>query len=103
MKRVLLGLFLGIILATAAHSEEPPSALADLTLETIGGHAFKIPETYGRLVNVVVSSEIHYLYFEDVGGTIRIIQLGPRGAASRARTPLNLLSSSAFTVERGQL
>jgi|SRR6185295_13021254 len=101
MKRVLLGLALGVLLATAAHGEEPAGPLSDLKLETIGGTTFKIPETFGRLVNVVVSSEIHYLYFEDVGGTIRIVQLGPRGAASRARSPLHLLSSSVFTVERG--
>lgn len=101
MKRIVLGLALGILLASAAHGEEPAGGLADLKIETVGGSTFKIPENFGRLVNVVVSSEIHYLYFEDVGGTIRVVQLGPRGAASRARSPLHLLSSSVFTVERG--
>lgn len=101
MRRILVGLVLGMLVAAAAHGEEPPAGFTDLKVQSVGGSTFRIPEEFGRLVNVVVSGEIHYLYFEDVGGTIRIVQLGPRGAASRARSPLHLLSSSVFTVERG--
>ena len=103
MRRVLLGLVCGIALASRAHGDEPPavSRLSEVTVETTGRTPFTLPSRYGRLVNVVVSSEVHYLYFEDPGGTIRIVLIGPRGAVSRSRNQLGLLSPDVAFIKRG--
>ena len=106
MKRVLMGLVLGMLVGATAQGEERPreerlEKLEDAVIGTVSGGSFTIPERYGRLVNVVVNSEIHHLYFEDGAGTIRVVLLGPRGAVQRSRNPLQLLSTDAFVIKRG--
>ena len=103
MKRVLLGILLGLLMGAAAQGEEAPqeSVLTEMTMGTFGRTTFKVPESYGVLVQVAVSSDIHYLYFEDAAGTIRIVPVGQRGAVQRSRAPLQLLSSDVFVIERG--
>ena len=103
MRRVLLGVLLGLAIGTTAHGEEAPqeSVLSEMTMGTFGRTAFKVPESFGRLVQVAVSSDIHYLYFEDEAGTIRIVPVGQRVAAQRSRAPLQLLSAGVFVIERG--
>ncbi len=108
MKRLLLGLTLGLTLgllvgatAQGADQAEEELVLTEVTMGTFGRTAFKVPESFGRLVNVVVSSDVHYLYFEDPAGTIRIVPVGQRGAAQRARSQLQLLSQDVFVIERG--
>ena len=103
MRRVLLGLVCGIALASTAHGAEQPEVtrLAEVTMETTGRRPFTLPSQYGRLVNVVVNSEVHYLYFEDPAGTIRIVLIGPSGAISRSRKQLELLSPDVTFIKRG--
>ena len=104
MKRLLLGLACGIALASAARGEEPPvvTKLSEVPLmEPAGRNAFTLPSRYGRLVNVGISAEVHYLYFEDSTGTIRVVRIGPPGAVSRARQQLQLLSPDVTLIKRG--
>ena len=103
MRRMLLGLVCGIALASTAHGEEPADVtkLNEVAMGTTGRNAFTLPTRYGRLVNVVVSSEVHYLYFEDSAGTIRVVLVGPPGAVSRARSQLELLSPDVLLIKRG--
>ena len=103
MRRVVLGILLGLLLGATAQGEEVPqeSVLTETTMGTFGRTAFKVPESYGTLIQVAVSSDIQYLYFEDGVGTIRIVPIGQRGAVQRSRAPLQLLSSDVFVIERG--
>ena len=103
MRRVLLGLVCGIALASTAHGAEPLAAtrLNEVMMESGGHHPLAIPRQYGRLVNVVASAEVHYLYFEDPAGTIRVVLIGQPGAISHARQPLQLLSPIVTFIERG--
>ena len=101
MKRLLIGVALGILLGSPAQGDGQVSGLTEVTMETIGRTSFKLPEGYGRLVNVVISSEVHYLYFEDQRGTIRVVLIGPRGAVPRSRAPLQLLSPDIYVITRG--
>ena len=103
MRRVLLGLVCGIALASTAHGAEQPEVtrLTEAAMETTGHHPFTLPSRYGRLVNVVVSSDVHYLYFEDPAGTIRVVLIGSPGAVSRSRRQLELLSPDVSLIKRG--
>ena len=103
MRRALIGLLLGMMLGATAHGEEPKEELKlrESALENIRGNPFKIPASYGRLVSVVASSEVHYLYFEDGEGNIRVLLVGPRGAVQRSRNPLQLLTPEVQFIERG--
>ena len=104
MKRLLLGLALGVLLGATAHGEERaerPEKLVDAEIKTVSGNSFTIPERYGRLAGVVLNSEVHCLYFEDGAGAIRVVLLGARGSAQRARNPLQLLSPDVFLIKRG--
>jgi len=100
---MLLGILLGLLLGATAQGEEAPreNVLTEMTMGTFGRTTFKVPESYGMLVQVAVSSDIHYLYFENGAGTIRIVPIGQRGAVQRSRAPLQLLSSDVFVIERG--
>ena len=103
MRRVLMGLTMGLLLGAAAYGEEPTLDLTEVEMATSGQPtAFKIPQEYGRLAGVVINSEVHYLYFEDGSGTIRVVLLGPRSAIQRARTPLQLLSPEVPLIKRGR-
>ena len=103
MRRVLLGVLLGLVVGATVHGEEVPqeSVLNEMTMGTFGRTTFKVPESFGRLVQVAVSSDIHYLYFQDDAGTIRIVPVGQRGAGQHSRAPIQLLSTSVFVIERG--
>jgi hypothetical protein len=101
MTRWLVGLAVGLALGTSAQAEEEVGALSEVAMGTIGRGVFKVPHEYGHLVSVAVSSEVHYLYFEDEAGTIRVVPLGQRGAVQRARAPVHLLSPIVYVIERG--
>ena len=103
MRRVLLGLVCGVALASTVHGAAQPEVtrLTEAAMETTGHHPFTLPSQYGRLVNVVASSEVQYLYFEDSAGTIRVVLIGPPGAVSRSRRQLELLSPDVTFIKRG--
>jgi hypothetical protein len=107
MRRLLIGIIVGASLGWAVDSQAraqapiEPEALEEATLQTASGAAFAVPQAYGRLASVVVSSDVHYLYFEDGGGAIRIVPIGPRGAMQRSRSVFQLLSSDVPLIRRG--
>ena len=106
MKRLIAGVVLGVLAVSAAQAQEPQkdervTKFEESAVGPIGGGSFEVPQTFGRLVNVVASSDIHYLYFEDSVGTIRVVQIGLRSASQRARNPLQLLSPSVLVMKRG--
>ncbi len=103
MRRWVLGLLLGIIVSSIAEGQDEAryEKLMDLPMETVGRTLFHVPASYGQLVNVVVSSDVHYLYFEDQDGTIRVITVGLGSASSKARRPLQLLSPDVHLIKRG--
>ena len=102
MKRVVAGLLVGLGVSAIAHGQEPVTTLklSEAAVQNIRGHQFKIPESYGRLVSVVNSSEIHYLYFEDDAGQIRVVLIGRGGAVQRSRSALQLLTPDVQLIER---
>ena len=103
MRRWVLGLLLGIIVSSIAEGQDDArqEKLTDLPMETVGRSLFQVPASYGQLVNVVVSSDVHYLYFEDQDGTIRVVTVGLGSASSKARRPLQLLSPDVRLIKRG--
>ena len=104
MKRILAGVILGLCIGATAHGEEPKEELklTESAIENIRGNPFKIPEAYGRLVSVVSNAEIHYLYFEDPQGQVRVVLIGQRGAVQRSRNPLQLLTPEVQLIKRGR-
>jgi hypothetical protein len=103
MKRLMLGVMLGLLLGSVAHGEEDPleTVLTENPMGTLSRTHFKVPPSYGPLMDVAVSSDVHYLYFQDEFGTIRIVPVGQRAAAQRSRAPIQLLSTDVFVIERG--
>ena len=101
MKRWVLACVVGLSLSAVAHGQEPMTKLGEVPMATAAGHSFRLPDRYGHLVGVAVSGEVHYLYFEDSVGTIRIVLAGPRSAVQRARASLDLLSTDVFIMKRG--
>ena len=93
---VLVG---GLLCAAAVQAAER-QRLQDVRVTSTTNEPFSIPPVYGHLVSVVVKSEIHYLYFEDNTGTIRIVLLGPRGSAQKARNDFQLLTPEVFLIKR---
>ena len=61
-----------------------------------------IPQEYGKLISVVESNGIHYLYFQDMEGNIRIFMLGIKGSTSRARADLEALPHSIYKIQRSK-
>jgi len=105
MKRLLAFLLTFLLMGVSAaqekyDKEEEAAKLAELPMEALGQGALKIPAAYGRLVTVAVSTDVHYLYFEDASGTIRVVPVGQRAAAQRARAAIQLLAPSAYVIER---
>ena len=100
MKRVVLGLILGLMAGSTVHGQEEMTVLKEAGMETIGRALFEVPKRYGQLVSVAVSSEIHHLYFQDGAGKIRIILVGHRGAVQHARSPIQLLTPDVYVLER---
>ncbi|PIQ84765.1 MAG: hypothetical protein COV75_00555 [Candidatus Omnitrophica bacterium CG11_big_fil_rev_8_21_14_0_20_63_9] len=104
MKRLILGLAAGLMLGAMAYGQDD-DALQSARLEEIavgaGSRAtFAVPPEYGRLADVAVNSGVHYLYFEDSQGVIRLVLIGPRGAVPRSRLDVQLLSPQVYVVER---
>ena len=101
MKRWLAGVWLGILLGWVPQAAAQAGEMLDeLVIPAAHGEILTVPPTYGRLVTVAVSSEVHHLYFEDKQGTIHIVLVGPKGAVQRARHRFQLLSQNVFTIER---
>ena len=102
MKRVLMGLIIGLAVSAVAYGQEETGMLklTESTVNDVRGGGFKIPQSYGRLVSVVNSAEVHYLYFEDGQGKIRVVLIGQRGAVQRSRNPLQLLTPDVHLIER---
>ena len=96
---VSMGVALGMALAGAAHGQEA-KPFHEVDMQTVRGTGFILPKEFGKLVNVVVDSEVHYLYFEDRSGTLRIALVGPRGAVTRARNQLQLLTQDVVLIKR---
>ena len=99
MKQWWVALMLVLVVAAAVRAEEPVR-LSDEPIETIDHKILTVPRDYGRLINIVISNDVHYLYFEDEAGAIRIVLIGPRGVLPRARTPFLLLSPDAKVIKR---
>jgi len=87
---------LGMLLATtaviAAELEDAPV--------TFKGSAITVPKSYGRLVSVVETNQIHYLYFEDDDGAIRVLLVSNKGTNLRASQALEMLSPNAYLIPR---
>jgi len=100
MRNACLWLVVGMLLfAPGAHADEQ-NLFEEAPLEAGRGAVLSIPPGYGDLISVVESSEVHHLYFQDRSGVIRMILVGPRGAAQRAKHELQLLSNTVYTIER---
>ncbi len=102
MWRLVMAGVAGLLLGSLARAQEPvqPKAFKELPMETVRGSSFVLPKEYGRLVDVIVDSGVHYLYFEDRAGTIRVVLVGPRGAVQRSRNTLQLLTPDIYVVKR---
>lgn len=107
MKRFVMGMVAGgmMVVGAAAYGQDESASGERVRLQEVdvsaGGRAmFTVPSAYGRLVDVAVNAEVHYLYFEDPQGVIRMVLVGPRGAAPRSRLDLQLLSPQVYVVER---
>ena len=95
------GVVAGVLCGVVAHAAER-HRLEDVRVTATNNEPFTIPSVYGHLVSVVVKSEIHYLYFEDNTGTIRVVLLGPRGSGQKARNDFQLLTPEVFLIQRGE-
>lgn len=67
-----------------------------------GSQQVSIPKEYGKLVSIVESSGVHYLYFQDEEGAIRIVLLGIKGIASRSKVDLEALPHSVYKITRDE-
>lgn len=100
MNRWIAAILIGLGLSAVAYGQEDHTRLAEVPMETAGGHPFRVPEHYGHLVDVVISGEVQYLYFEDQVGALRIVLVGPRSAIQRSRASLDLLATDVFLIKR---
>ena len=103
MRRRLAGIGLwvavGMAVGSAAHGQEE-KLFTEVQMQTVRGTPFTLPKEFGKLVNVVSDSEVQYLYFEDRTGNLRVVLTGPRGAVSRARSSLQLLTTDVVLIKR---
>ena len=102
MRRLWLGLVLGLVIGTLVHAEERKARFEEVPISTANNETFQIPPEYGHLVNAAVRADVHYLYFEASDGTVRIVLVGPRGAIQRARNELQLLTPEILVIKRGR-
>ena len=103
MRRWMLGLAVGVSLGAALATDargQDAKLFGELEMQTIKGTPFTLPKEFGRLVNVVADSEVHYLYFEDRSGNLRIVLIGTRSAVTRARATLQLLTQDVAVIKR---
>ena len=101
MRRVWFSMVLWMVLGSTVQAAERVQELREVDTEAVNGASFTFPMAYGHLVDVVAASEIHYLYFQDEAGTVRVVLMGQRGAVQRARNPLELLSPDVYVIKRG--
>jgi len=83
-------------------SEEAFAGELEETPISLRGSTISIPRSYGRLVDVVENNQIHYLYFEDAEGMIRIVLVGQRGTGVKANQELEMLSSNVYLLPRNE-
>lgn len=102
MRYATLWMVFGMLftLTSSVFAEEPESEFKEIALEAGRGTSLFIPPEYGDLINVVENSEVHHLYFQDRAGIIRIVLIGPKGAAQKAKHGLQLLSDKVYTIKR---
>ena len=102
MRYATLWMAFGILftLTPSVIAEEPKSLFKETSLAAGRGASLTIPPEYGDLISVVESSEVHHLYFQDRTGIIRIVLVGPKGAAQKAKHGLQLLSDRVYTIKR---
>ena len=102
MRYATLWMAFGILLTLTPFvlAEEQKSLFEEIPLAAGRGTSLSIPPEYGELISVVESSEVHHLYFQDRTGTIRVVLIGPKGAAQKAKYGLQLLSNKVYTIER---
>ncbi len=100
MKRWLASMVLGITLGSVTLRAAEPERLQETMLAVGGGESLVIPQEYGPLVDVAVSSGVHHLYFQDSQGRIRIVLVGARGAKQGARHAVELLTDSVYVIQR---
>src|SRR3989338_3628864 len=67
-----------------------------------GFQQVSIPKDYGKLVSVVESGGVHYLYFQDEEGPFRIVFVGIKGTASRSKVDLEALPHSVYKISRSE-
>ena len=102
MKRLVWVLGLGVLCGSTVQAAADRQHLEEVRMASVTNEPFAIPSGYGHLVSVAVKSEIHYLYFEDATGAVRVVLIGPRGSAQRARNDLQLLTPEVFLMTRGE-
>ena len=102
MKRILMGILLGLMLGSAAKVAHGTNEqrMSEAQIDAMGAGALEIPSAYGSLVDVAVSSEIHHLYFQDSQGEIRVVLIGPHAAAQKARHAIQTLSDKVYVIKR---
>ena len=86
---------IGLMAAVSASATE----LEEIAL-MFKGSTITVPRSYGRLVSVVESNQVHYLYFEDAEGVIRILLVGSKGTSLRAAQQFEVLSNTAYILPR---
>lgn len=74
--------------------------LVEIPMEALQGGVMSVPPTYGHLVDVAISSEVHHLYFQDPQGTVRMVRVGPQGAVTKARRQVPLLLDDVYVIKR---
>ena len=102
MKRVLMGILLGLMLGSAAKVAHGTNEqrMSEVQIDAVDAGALEIPGAYGRLVDVAVSSGVHHLYFQDSQGYIRMVLIGPNAAAQKARHTIQTLSDKVYVIKR---
>lgn len=102
MRRVCMGLVLGMVLVSTASGEPQGQRLVEVQVNATGNTAFSLPPEYGQLVSVAVKSEVHHLYFQGADGAVRIVLIGPRGSIQKVRSELQLLTPEVYLIKRGR-
>ena len=100
MRRLLMGMVLGVVLSATVYAAVEREALREIAVNTVNDAPFIIPPEYGHLVSVVTKSEVQYLYFEAPDGTVRVMLIGSRGAIQRASSELQLLTPEVYVMKR---
>ena len=100
--RIILSAIFALLTIFVSPNWAQTASQEPLTGPGKGNTTVSVPKEYGRLVSVVESNGIHYLYFQDDEGNIRIFLLGVKGSASRAKTDLEALPHSVYKISRSE-